>query len=167
MSRRSRFSEHIEAVISIVHFGQFLSVGAVGTVCDNIVLLLLSETGIAAALAATLKISDSSLIVAKIVSIETAIVVMFLLNEHWTFGDEGAAGTSALFHRLGKSHIVRTGGVAVQLIVFTTVYRVFNVTLSLMGIDLWLLIANGCGIVIGMIINYISESLFTWRIQDT
>lgn len=167
MSRRSRFSEHIEAVSSVVYFGQFISVGAVGTVCDNIVLLLLSETGTAAALAATLGISGASLIVAKIASIETAIVVMFLLNEHWTFGKEGATGTRAFFHRLGKSHIVRTGGVAVQLIVFTTIYHLFNVNLSLMGIDLWLLIANGCGIVIGMVVNYISECLFTWRIHDT
>lgn len=167
MSRRSRFSEHIEAVISIVYFGQFLSVGIVGTVFDNIVLLLLSETGTAAAFAATFGISESSLIVAKIASIETAIVVMFVLNEYWTFGDEGVTSTRAFFHRLGKSHIVRTGGVVVQLIVFLTVYRLFHFDLSLKGIDLWLLIANGCGISVGMVVNYISECLFTWRIQDT
>ncbi len=141
-----------DALYSPLRFGQFISVGAIGAVCDNTVLLTLATLGVLPELA-------------KFVGIEVAIIIMFLLNEHWTFANEGAAGVPALLRRLVTSNLVRLGGITVQLIVFSLVYRWFHVSLTLWGLDLWLLVASVSGILAGMIVNYITESLVTWRVH--
>ena len=166
MSRKSVLRERLGAALSIARFGRFVSVGVVGTVCDLLVLLLLSQTGIAAALAATLGVPSAAPEIAKVAGIETAVVVMFLLNERWTFDDVGAAGGRAFRRRLGKSHLARTAGIVVQLAVFSVAYRLFYVDVSFQSVDLWLLVASGCGIAAGTGANFITESLFTWRVQD-
>ncbi|WP_224447185.1 GtrA family protein [Haloprofundus salilacus] len=165
MSQRSTLRERLAAAISLARFGQFVSVGAVGAVCDFAVLLLLSQSGIAATLAAALGVPGAAAELAKLGGIETAIVVMFLLNEHWTFDGEGVAGTRASVRRLGRSHLVRAGGVGVQLLVFSVVYNVLFVDLTFESVDLWLVVASGVGIVAGMGVNFVTESLFTWRVQ--
>lgn len=133
-------------------FGRFAGVGAVGAVCDNAVLLALATAGVTPELA-------------KFVGIETAIVVMFVLNERWTFADAGRPGLGPALRRLATSNAVRVGGIAVQLAVFSAVYRLLYVELSVSGIDLWLLVASGAGICCGMVVNYVTESLLTWRVH--
>ena len=142
-----------KALYSPLRFGQFAGVGAVGAVCDNAVLLVLATAGVTPE-------------IAKFVGIQTAIVVMFLLNERWTFSGEGAPGLVAFLRRLGTSNLVRIGGITVQLVVFSVVYRWLHTELTAWGIDLWLLVASGSGIVAGMIVNYVTESLFTWRVHN-
>lgn len=167
MSRKSAFRERLNAAFSVTRFGRFVAVGIAGTICDFLVLLVLSQTGTAAALATTLGISSAAPEVAKVTSIESAVIVMFLLNEWWTFDDIGSAGSRAFLRRFGKSHLARTVGIAVQLAVFSAVYRLVYVDVSFQNIDLWLLVASGCGIVVGMGANFVTESLFTWRVQDS
>lgn len=156
----------IRAIASPARFGRFISVGVVGAICDNTVLLATSELGLAAWAATALGIPGAAPEVAKAAGIETAIVVMFFLNERWTFALEGAAGVVPFLRRLGTSHLVRAGGVTVQLIVFSLVYRRLFVSLSVAGLDLWLLVASGVGIAMGMIVNFVFESLITWRVYD-
>lgn len=134
-------------------FGRFAGVGAVGAVCDNVVLLSLATAGTTPELA-------------KFAGIEAAIVVMFVLNERWTFAGAGRPGPFPALRRLATSNVVRIGGIAVQLVVFSIIYRWLHVDVSALGVDLWLLVASGAGIGCGMVVNYVTESLFTWRVHD-
>jgi len=143
----------LRSLASTDRLGRFVSVGVVGAVCDNAVSITLNELGVLAELAA-------------LAGIETAIVVMFLLNDAWTFADEGRPGLRALAGRLLRSHVVRAGGVVVQLVVFSAVYRLSGVALSVAGLDAWFVVARLAGIAVGMTVNYAAESLFTWQVHD-
>ena len=142
-----------ETLYAPLRFVRFAGVGAVGAICDNAVLLALATAGITPE-------------VAKFLGIETAIVVMFALNERWTFAGSGRPGTAHTLRRLVTSNVVRVGGIAVQLVVFSAVYRRLHVDVSALGVDLWLLAASGAGICCGMVVNYVTESLLTWRVHE-
>jgi len=144
--------EVVEALYAPLRFGRFVGVGAVGAVCDNAVLLAAATAGITPE-------------IAKFLGIETAIVVMFALNERWTFAEAATSGAVARARRLLTSNVVRTGGIAVQLVVFSTVYRRLYVDLPVAGVDAWLLVASAAGIGCGMFVNYVTESVLTWRVQ--
>lgn len=138
-------------LLSGIRFGQFASVGLIGAILDTAtVIVLTTELGIYRGFA-------------KLIGAELAIITMFLLNEHWTFAEEGAAGVLPFLRRLGKSNLVRVGGVMVATVVFVIVSG-FQVDLPWGGRALWLTIANAIGIGAGFIVNYIAESLFTWRV---
>jgi putative flippase GtrA len=143
----------LRALASGVRFGQFASVGALGAVIDNAVLGALLNAGVGPELA-------------KLAGAEAAIVVMFLVNEHWTFAEEGATGTGAFLRRLLTSNLVRAGGVLVATVVFSLVYRSFDVSVAVAGFEFWFLVANMTGIGVGLLVNYVAESLFTWRVTD-
>ena len=146
--------ERLSAIVSGVRFGQFVSVGVVGAISDNTVL-------------ATLRLGAGvPEMWAKAAGIETAIVVMFLVNEHWTFAGEGTTGRRAFLRRLGKSHLVRTGGVTVQLVVYWFLTQQLTVELAVAGTDLWFLAASPIAIGVAMFVNYVFESLFTWRVHE-
>jgi len=162
----------VEHLLSKIRFGKFVSVGIVGAVCDTTMLVTLTQVfGVVPE-------------VATLAGIETAILVMFAINEHWTFAAEGAGDRRSLLGRLKRSHVVRAVGSLTQFLVFVFVYRALFVSLhlgdlavwhlvlgtlgagvaGLAGLDLWLLVAKGTGIGIGMFVNYVAESLFTWRV---
>jgi len=143
----------LTALVSRVRFGKFVSVGIVGAVCDTAVLVVLVE------LAGLLEE------VAVLVGIETAVLVMFALNERWTFAGAGQAGRGSLLRRLVRSHAVRAAGITTQFVVFVVVFRLLFVDLTVAGVDGWLLVAKGAGIGTGMLVNYVFESLFTWRVH--
>ena len=132
-------------------FGQFVSVGAVGAVFD----LTTSS-----ALTAGVGVSPE---IAKLVGAEVAILVMFVVNERWTFAGHGDDSVGAVLRRLLKSNLGRSGGVAVQVGVVAALTRL-PIALSAFGVDLWELatfpIAIGCS----LLLNYVLESLFTWRV---
>ncbi len=136
-----------------VRFGKFASVGAVGAVFDHLVLVALR-------LGAGLPEMW-----AKAAGIEAAILVMFVANERWTFAEEGATGRGPVLRRLGRSHLVRSGGVAVQLVVYWVLTQQLAVTLVAFGTDWWFLAASPVAIGVGMLVNYVAESLFTWRVH--
>jgi len=145
----------LDALLSGVRFGKFVSVGAVGAVSDNAMLALLG-----------LGFGVPEL-VAKAVGIETAILVMFTVNEHWTFADEGAPGWRAFAGRLAKSHLVRSGGSLIQFGIYWFLTQQLSVTLFLFGTDLWFLAASPIAIGFAMFVNYVFESLFTWQVHET
>lgn len=141
------------ALVSGVRFGQFVSVGVLGAICDNAILLGLTSLGVMP-------------VAAKLVGAETAIIVMFTVNEHWTFSEEGRAGLRALGRRFLTSNIVRAGGVLVATGVFAILVRYQAASIPIGGTDLWYLGANIVGIGVGVIVNYIAESLFTWKVHE-
>ncbi|WP_129114904.1 GtrA family protein [Halegenticoccus tardaugens] len=141
----------VDELASGVRVGQFASVGAVGAVVD---------TATVVALTSWLGVYRGS---AKLVGAELAIVLMFLLNENWTFASEGGGGLRGLLWRFGKSNLVRAGGVLVATVVFVHVSGL-DVRLPVGGEGLWLVAANGVGIAAGTLVNYVAESLFTWRV---
>ena len=143
----------LTALNSRLRFGKFVSVGIVGAVCDTAVLVFLVEV---------VGLLEE---VAVLVGIETAIVIMFLINDSWTFAGHGQQDRRSWFGRLARSHAVRSGGVVTQFLTFVTIYRVLFVSLTVFGIDAWLLVAKGTGIALGMFVNYVFESLFTWQVH--
>ena len=143
----------LSALNSRLRFGKFVSVGVVGAACDTAVLVFLVE------------IVGLLEEVAVLIGIETAIVIMFLINDNWTFADEGDGDRRSWIGRLARSHAVRSGGVVTQFLVFVIIYRLLFVSLTLFGVDAWLLVAKGSGIALGMPVNYVFESLFTWQVH--
>lgn len=150
MSDRS-LPNRLESLLSGVRFGKFVSVGAIGAVVDTTLLFLLVEFG------------GLPAVWTNLFTIEVAILVMFAINERWTFAEHGREG--GLVRRVLRSHAVRATGTTVQIIVFTVLIEFVAVTLVVAGFDLWLLVAKGFGIGLGMLVNYVFESLFTWRVH--
>ena len=145
--------DRFESLVSGVRFGQFVSVGVVGAISDNTVLAVL---GLA------FGVSDMW---AKAAGVETAILVMFLVNEHWTFAGQGDTDRRSFAKRLGKSHLVRSGGVAVQLAIYWLLTQWLTVELLVAGTDLWFIAASPLAIGVAMLVNYVAESVFTWQVH--
>jgi putative flippase GtrA len=142
----------LRALANAGRLGQFLSVGVVGTGCDVVVSTSLNELGVFEELAV-------------LAGIETAIVVMFVINDRWTFAEEGGDTVRELGRRFATSHLVRSGGILVQLAVFSGIYRLFYTELSLFGLEGWFVVAKLGGIVVGGLVNYVAESLLTWKVH--
>jgi len=148
----TRVGPRVASLLSAGRFGRFASVGVVGAAFDVTTSTLLSELGVYPELAV-------------FVGIEVAVVVMFLLNDNWTFAGQGAAGLRAALGRLLRSNLVRAGGILVQLATFRLVFRVVALDLDVAGLDGWFVVSKVAGIGTGMIVNYVAESLVTWRVQ--
>jgi putative flippase GtrA len=140
------------ALVSGLRFGQFLSVGVVGAILDTIVTLSLKEG---------LTVHPD---LAKFVGAECAIVLMFFINEYWTFSEEGQSGRFALLRRLLTSNVVRSGGLAVQLVTFSFVRRL-PVSIVVFDVELWKVLPIFIAIGTAFVVNYVAESLFTWRVH--
>lgn len=143
MSPQDIYSRKLNQLINLRYISQFLSVGAVGAVVDNLVLILVVE------------LTAVPPLLAKGLSAECSIVFMFVVNEYWTFAGHGTNSYLGLFRRLLTSNLVRLGGLAVGFAVLFVLHNQLGV---------WYLIANIVGIGFGSIVNYFFESLFTWRI---
>jgi putative flippase GtrA len=127
-------------------FTQFLSIGALGAVVDNVVLWLVVQLG---------PLTPTP---GAVVSKECAILVMFLLNEQYTFSGFVDGGFRATVGRLVRSNVVRSGGAAVGIGVLHLLTTQFGV---------WFIAANVVGIGVGFVFNYVFESIVTWRISRT
>ncbi|WP_136592088.1 GtrA family protein [Salinigranum halophilum] len=141
----------VDSLLSGRRFGKFASVGVVGAVFDVTTATVLREVGVFPELAV-------------FIGIEVAIVVMFLLNDNWTFAEQGAAGVGAALRRLLRSNLVRAGGILVQLATFRFLYRVVALELTVLDVDGWFVVSKVAGIGTGMLVNYVAESLVTWQV---
>ena len=149
--------DRLRALATAERIGQFVSVGVAGATLETVIVALLTS-GVLATTAPPLA--------AKAVGAEASITLMFLLNDRWTFADEGEGGVVSLLRRYGKSHLVRLGGLSVA---FVTLYVLTSLTgrsLVVRDADLWPTVANAIAIGVGMTLNYVAESLVTWRVQD-
>lgn len=145
----------LDLLVHRARIGQFVSVGVVGAAI---------ETTIVAILTAALGINP---LVAKAFGAEMSISTMFVINDRWTFAGEGNVGLLSAAQRWGKSHLVRVVGLTISFSVLYLLTSVSTFSLSVMGADLWPTAANIVGILTGMVVNYIAESLFTWRVDHS
>ncbi len=143
----------VNALLSPKRLGQFISVGAAGVVVDLATLLVLTEG------------FDVSPYIAGLVSIEAAILVMFLINEHWTFAEVGADGRRSLLWRAVRSHAVRAAGSTTQYLIYVAILSQAGGPVAFLTINVLPVIAKVVGISVGMVVNYTFESLFTWRVH--
>ncbi|MFP8952943.1 GtrA family protein [Natrialbaceae archaeon A-arb3/5] len=132
------------ALLSTTRFTQFAGVGFVGATVDNVVLVMLVE------------LASFEPFLAKIISWELSIMVIFVINERWTFATYGEAGARSLGTRFLRSNAVRFAGFLVTLSVLTALVYGFGV---------WYLAANLIGTGIGFFVNYTCESLYTWKVH--
>ena len=142
----------VDVLLERARIGQFLSVGVVGACIETTLVLLLT---------AGLGVSP---IAAKAVGAEASISTMFLVNDNWTFDGEGATGTLPAVRRWVKSHLVRTLGLSIAFGVLWLLTSFTDITLVVAGYDLWPTVANLAGIGAGLVVNYLFESVFTWRV---
>lgn len=133
------------SLVAPIRFAQFLSVGFVGALVDNTLLVGLVEL---AAIAPS---------IAAIGAKEGSILVMFAINERWTFRDARDGERAGLLRRLVKSNAVRAGGAVVGIATLVALTR---------GLGLWYLAANVVGIGVGFVFNYVLESIVTWRVHE-
>lgn len=153
-SRDGSDESPLDPLVSGTRIGQFVSVGAVGATVETLIVALLTTLAAFPPLGA------------KAVGAEVSISLMFLLNDRYTFGTEGSTGAAALVRRWGRSHLVRLGGLAVAFSVLWLLTARTDVTLLVAGRDLWPTVANVAGIGVGLVLNYVAESLFTWRVLE-
>ncbi|WP_339104556.1 GtrA family protein [Haloterrigena salinisoli] len=137
---RTRF----RALLSTARFGQFAGVGIVGATVDMVGLALLVD------------VLELWYLGAKTISWELSIVVIFAINERWTFANYGVMTPRALARRFLRSNAVRFAGFLVTLTVYAVLVDRF---------DVWYLVANIIGIAIGFFVNYTCESLYTWKVH--
>lgn len=134
---------------------QFVSVGVVGAMIETIIIAVITIG------------SGLSPLVAKAIGAECSISTMFFLNDRLTFSSDGAADRQTVVQRWGRSHIVRIGGLAVAFVILWLLTTKTTIRIVIAGADFWPTIANVIGIGIGMVLNYIGESLFTWNILSS
>lgn len=132
----------LRALVQSGRLWRFAAVGVVGTACDFAVLIGLVE------------LASFPPEAGKIVGAETAVIVMFVLNERWTFRTWGTNDRRALLRRLVTSNLVRLGGMAVAVTVLSILVRNYGFSYVL---------ANAVGIACGFVVNYTFENLLTWR----
>ncbi|POG55531.1 GtrA family protein [Haloferax marisrubri] len=144
----------LDILIDHTRISRFVSVGIVGATIETIIVAIL--TGF-------LGINP---LVAKAVGAETSISTMFVVNDQWTFANVGGSRLVLVVRRWIKSHAVRVVGLSVAFSVLYLLTSVVEFSIPVAGVELWPTVANLTGIGVGMSINYIAESLFTWQVDS-
>ena len=139
---------NLKYLFSITKFSKFTAVGIMGAVIDNVTLSLLVVS------------MGFPLVPSKLIGAELAIISMFLLNENWTFLEDGLNGKYQRLIRFIKSNIVRSVGVMVATGVMVTIVGRMGAEHGWVG----LISANIIGILVGLVVNYTLESLITWQV---
>jgi putative flippase GtrA len=116
---------------------KFVATGLLGLVIDNVSILAYQKF-------------LGSVLLSKLLSTETAVVVMFFINNHWTYARDDFS-----LLRLLKSNLTRVGGLLISLFVIWRLNELMP-----------LLVANTVSAVCGFAFNYFFETLYTWRVQQ-
>lgn len=132
-------------ILDLGYASRFLSVGLTGAVFDNVVLF------------AGVEMTSIPPLAVKVLSAEASIVLMFIINEHWTFSEYRSGSTIEYLRRLVTSNVVRLGGLTVGLVALFVLHDRLGV---------WYLLANVIGIGLGFLVNYVTETVFTWQLQN-
>jgi len=143
----------LRALLSPRRIAQFTSVGVVGAVSETLVVAALTAWGTADPL------------LAKAVGAEISISLMFVFNDRVTFATEGVSDLRHTLYRWGRSHLVRSGGISIAFMVLWVLTTQTTISLVVAGANLWPTVANLIGIGVGLSVNYVAESVFTWQVH--
>ena len=91
------------------------------------------------------------------ISIETAIVSNFTLNNYFTFRDRRSTGIKSFLNRLTKFNLVSLVGLGINLGIIWLLTEVLGI---------YYLLSNLCGIAIATLWNYLANSRWTWKQQN-
>lgn len=141
----SKIRLYFDALASGVRFGQFISVGITGALVETVLITILTGP------------ASVALLPAKLVSTEISILLMFFINDRWTFSRQGKTELVSLLKRILKSNFIRIGGVAVATTVLLVLSKQFGLLVP---------VANIIGIGAGFLVNFVFESLVTWRVHE-
>ena len=138
---------------------RFLVVGGIGYLVNQVMLFLLYDSPVSFGLpprgddwqVAFVHVRDSSLLIASVVAVETAIVSNFLWHHIWTFADRSTTGLAARFLRFNLTSL---GSPAISLFCTNTLTPFFGVNY---------LVANSIGIVLGTTWNWLWASKVIWK----
>ncbi|MBD3169561.1 MAG: hypothetical protein GF307_08765 [candidate division Zixibacteria bacterium] len=97
-------------------------------------------------------------VISAVAAIELSIIVNFLLNDIWTWGDRKDLTGSRFFTRMLKYNISAAAaaftGNFITLIVLTELFGVYYI------------FSNLAGIAVGVLINFFLNDRWTYRIKD-
>ncbi len=125
----------------VYRFLRFCLVGGLGTLVNLSLLFALTNLGL-------FYLASGAL------GIEAGLITNFILNKEWTFGDRKVSGAKYVMKSLAKDHLVRSGGIAINLLVLW-------ILTSLVG--LWYLFSQVIGIGIATLWNFGGNKWFTWE----
>lgn len=124
---------------------KFSTVGAIGAVINMGSLWILTE------------LWGIFYLFSSVVAIEITIIMLFMMNDRWTFNDRKSTHIGQFIKRFLKSNLWRSGGLTINIgvLFFLTEY---------MGV--YYFISNIFGIICAFLLNYILESRLTWKIDN-
>lgn len=122
-------------------FAAFALVGAIGALINLGVLELVLGL-------------EAPALLASAAGIEAGLLWNFSINRVWTFGDRDVTGLGQIARSLGRDHVVRSGGIAINLAVFWLLF-------TYAGLVSWM--AQGIGIVIAFSWNFAGNTWWTWE----
>ncbi len=131
----------------ISKIGKYFSVGVLGLIVDNGVLLLL------------INIFNVSPQVSTLIAAECGNLNNFFINDKWTFRD--SKDSSGFWHRIAKYHAaIIVGYIISRILVFPIVYSLIY---KHFGHNVSALLSNNVSIATSFIFNFLINSFWTWR----
>ena len=140
----------LSTLVDFSRFSRFATVGIIGATID----ITISGT--------LVLVWSLSPVLAKFIGAEIAIILMFIINDRWTFPGSPTVGLLHGIRRLIKSNIVRSGGISIQLLVVFLLTRT-GIVVTVAGTDIWPVLTMPIAIGCGFLVNYVGETLLTWR----
>jgi dolichol-phosphate mannosyltransferase len=125
----------------IHRFIKFCIIGGIGGIINIAILYSLTESGV-------------YYLISGAIAIESGLLSNFVFNKVWTFKDMDVKGSRAILKALCKDHIVRSGGIILNLSILwflTSVVGVYYILSQLIGIG------------VAMIWNFGGNKWFTWE----
>jgi len=111
-------------------------------------------------------------IVVYLIGIVVSIFTNFLLNNYWTWGDRVRANPGGGFvSRLAKFYLVSSIAASVQLAVSSVLSPQMRATV-IFNFQIWgdyrlyHIAAPSAGILVGLVINYVANNIWTFRKKD-
>lgn len=123
-----------------VNFFRFALIGGLGAILNTSLLYFLTE------------FLDIYYIYSAIIAVEAAIVLMFFLNNTFTF--ENTKKGRSIISGIVKSNIVRSFGIATSILILYVLTEYFNILY---------IVSNILAIFIGSIVNFVGEREFNWN----
>jgi putative flippase GtrA len=134
-----------------VRLRRFVVVGAVAAGIQTVLLGALVAVGL-------------NYLVGATIAIEVTIILQYVLNNAWTFGERSNDGRRDFLRGLVTTNIVRGSAIPLQLgVLYALVEWVGPLSpLAEWAGPLWVLVANGVAILVSGVYRYVLDSRFTW-----